>query len=307
MSDLLITGFIGMNNLQDKRRLKGPVVSRDRSAYPAECRKIVNFDITDTLDALFRPGRALALACTPHSLWATKDESQAYYVDGSFKRLFAGSPYYTAVSLRSLSAPSLPLSYAEINYLIACSNGVDLFLVENGVASDFVFSSENFKERVMAGHILAAFNRRLYVALANALYHTDADNIERLDERDDPFVFGSMISMVLPMENGMYVSADKTYWLAGRGPDEFIPRMAYEGRAVEGTGLVIDGALLAEKDFPIQDGTACIFTAEDGICVGNDQGQVFNLTSDTLGFTAQSRGAALIRKQGDFNQYISWV
>jgi len=86
-----------------------------------------------------------------------------------------------------------------------------------------------------------------------------------------------------------------------------VPRMAYEGRAVEGTGIVVDGALLADKDFPIQDGTACIFTAADGICVGNDQGQVFNLTSDTLGFTAQQRGAALIRKQGDFNQYISWV
>ena len=114
--------------------------------------------------------------------------------------------------------------------------------------------------------------------------------------------------MVLPVgKNGMYVSADKTYWLAGRGPDEFIPKEAYDIRAVEGTGIVIDGALLAEQDFPIQDGPACIFTAEDGICVGNDAGWVINLTSDSLGFTAQSRGAAIIRKQGDFNQYISWV
>jgi len=307
MSDLLATGFAGMNNLQDKRRLKGPVVSRDRSQYPAECRKIVNCDITDTLSALLRPGRSLALAGTPHSLWNTKDETQAYFVDGAFKRLFAGTPY-TAASLRALSAPSLPLSYAEINYLIACSNGVDLFLVENGVASDFVFSSADFKERVMAGHILAAFNRRLYVALDNALYHTDADNIEVLDERDDPFVFGSRISMVLPVgKNGMYVSADKTYWLSGRGPDEFTPVEAYDIRAVEGTGLVIDGALLAEPDFPIQSGPACIFTTNEGICVGNDAGGVLNLTSDTLGFPEQSRGAALIRKQGDFNQYISWV
>jgi len=76
---------------------------------------------------------------------------------------------------------------------------------------------------------------------------------------------------------------------------------------VEGTGLAIDGALLAEQDFPIQSGPACIFTAEDGICVGNDAGGVINLTSETLGFTAQSRGASIIRKQGDFNQYISWV
>jgi len=303
--EITVSGFAGINNLQDKRRLSGPKLGKQRAA--AECRKIMNCDITDTLSAILRPGRSLALAGTPHSLWNTKDETQAYFVDGTFKRLFAGASY-TAASLRALSAPSLPLSYAEINYLIACSNGVDLFLVENGVASDFVFSSENFKERVMAGHILAAFNRRLYAALDNALYHTDADNIERLDERDDPFVFGSRISMVLPVgHNGMYVAADKVYWLSGRGPDEFTPVEAYDIRAVEGTGIVIDGALLAGQDFPIQSGPACIFTAEDGICVGNDAGGVINLTSDTLGFTAQSRGAALIRKQGDFNQYISWV
>lgn len=306
MSNLTITGFAGMNNLQDKRRLKGPVVSRDRSQYPAECREIVNCDITDSLAALLRPGKTLALAGTPHSLWSTKDEKQAYFVDGTFKRLFTGIPY-TAVSLRSLAAPSIPLSYAEVNYLIACSNGVDLFLVQNGVASEFVFSSATFKEAVMAGHILAYFNRRLYVAVGNALYHTDADNIEALDERDDPFVFGSRINMVLPMENGVYVSADKVHWLAGRGPDEFARSTAYEGRAVEGTGLAIDGALLAGPDFPIQNGPACIFTATDGICVGNDQGQVLNLTVDSLGFTAQQRGAALIRKNGEFNQYISWV
>jgi hypothetical protein len=303
---ITISGFAGMNNLQDKRRLGGPKVGKQRA--PAECREIVNCDITDSLAALRRGGYSPALAGSPHSLWNTPDETQAYFVDGTFKRLFAGSPNYTAASLRALAAPTFPMSYAPVNYLIACSNGIDLFLIENGFTSDFVFSSAEFKEAVMAGHILAYFNGCLYVAVGNALYRTDPYDIQRLDERDDPFVFGEMITMVLPCgKNGMYVGADKVHWLSGRGPDEFTPSDAYDGTVIEGTGLVLDGALLAEKDFPIQSGDAVIFTCADGICVGNDQGQVFNLTSDSLSFTAQQRGAALIRKNGEFNQYISWV
>jgi hypothetical protein len=200
------------------------------------------------------------------------------------------------------------MSYAQVNYLTACSNGIDLFLIENGVAVEFAFSSETFKEAVLAGHMLACFNRRLFVAVDNALYYTDADDIQRLDERDDPIAFDSRINMVLPVgHNGMYVSADKVYWLRGRGADEFSIEVACEGQAVERTGLAIDGALLAEPDFPIQSGPAAIFTTTLGICVGNDAGGVINLTQDSLGFTAQSRGAALIRKNGEFNQYISWV
>jgi hypothetical protein len=300
MSNLLITGFTGMNNLQDKRRLKGPVAWPNGSVASAECRKIVNCDITDTLSAVLRPGSTLALAGTPHSLWSAKDETQAYFVDGSFKRLFAGTPY-TAVSLRSLLAPSLPMSYAEVNYLIACSNGVDLFLVQNGSISDFVFSSVTFKEQIMTGHMLAYYRRRLYVATGNVLYYTDADDIETLDERDDPFVFGSRISMVLPLINGMYVAADKVYWLACKGPDELTITADHDLCAVEGTGEVIDGGLVGMA------GNVGVFTAKEGICMGGEDGEVTNLTRGTLGFTAGQRGAALIRQSEGLNQYISWV
>jgi len=292
-----ITGFIGMNNLQNAKRLKSPVVGRPVDT--AECVLISNFDIDDTVSAITRPGKTLTYAGAVEDMWATADESQCYFRIGT--TLYRLMPdLVTAVPVWILGS-TLPLSFTEINYLIACSNGFDLFVIENGVASYFKAQTTNFKETVQAGHILACYDRRLYIAIGNELYFTDADDIDRLDERDDPFAFNSRITMVLPLDNGMYVAADKVYWLPGKGPDDFAPFMAYDGKVVENSGVMIDGTLMGSS------GKFGVFTATDGICIGSDGGQVTNVTLNKISFVDGHRGSAMIRKNGDFNQYIAWV
>ncbi len=291
---VLITGFAGMNNAQDSSRLKGPAIG---SPGPAECTELVNVDITDTLSVKRRGGVTKAYAGTPSCLWANREGTEAYFVEGGYlKRLLPGN---TAVSVRALSS-SLPMSYTQVNYLTVCSNGTDLFIVQNGAVLEFTATSKRFKESVQAGHLLAYFNRRLYIAVDNVLWYTDADDIQRLDERDDPFAFPSRISMVLPLESGMYVMADKVYWLAGVSPLEFTLRAAYDAAAEEGTGVVTDG-------FPLGvNGKVALFWA-GGICEGREGGQVVNHTADTLTVTQQSRGAAMVRKNGEMRQYLVWV
>lgn len=286
-------GFVGMNNVQDPARLKGP--TRDNPYI--EAADLVNVDVTDTFSVKRRPGRAKVYNGAPHSIWS--DGKQAYFVEGSsLKRLWEN---YSAETIRALLAPSLPMVYCPVNYLVACSNGVDLFLIENGIASDFAFSSANFKERVLAGHILAEFGRRLYVAVDNAIYYTDADDIERLDERDDPFVFPSRITMILPMESGIFISADRLYWMGGKGPDEFTLQEVNSYPAIEGTGIREDGKYLGIDGVS---GPVALWTSEQGICLGLDNGTVENLTLGKIDFTAQKRGTAIVRKRNGLNQYV---
>jgi hypothetical protein len=297
MESVHIIGFTGENNVQDKRRLNGPTLGKTHDL--AECRSIVNADISNTFSASLRPGYALTYTAAAEDMWATADESQCYFRVGNiFNRLMpdfvTGNPVW-------LLGSRLPLSYTEINYLIVCSNGFDLFIIENGVASYFSMPTEIYKLAVKSGHILAYFNRVLYIAVGNQIYRTDADDIQQHDVRKKPFVFNSEVTMMLPLENGMYVGADKVYWLPGRAPEDFSNNMAYDGQAIENTGLVVDGALLGGN------GKTAIFTATDGICIGTDGGQVTNETLNKVSFTNGHRGAALLRKSDEMNQYIAWV
>lgn len=287
-------GFVGMNNVQDAARLKKP--TRDNPFL--EAADLVNVDVTDTFSVRRRVGMSKVYTGTPDSVWSNGREM--YFVEGGcLKRFWPASK--TASIVRVLAAPSLPMSYCQINYVTVCSNGVDLFLIENGVASDFQFSSKTFKEEVVAGHVLSLFNRRLYIGVGNVLYFTDADEVERLDERDDPFVFNSRITMIRPLENGMYVSAEETFWLAGAGPDEFIMKSAHELPALEGTDVAGDNQLIGSDQMP---GRFAMWTTEDGICLGLDNGIVQDLTSDRVSFTSKGRGMAAIVKSSGLNQYI---
>jgi hypothetical protein len=291
---IAITGFSGINNAQDAARLKGPSIG---SPAPADCTEMVNVDITDTLSVARRTGTTKRYSGTPKDIWANADGTEIYFTEGGYlKRLLPGN---TAVNIRALTSTE-PMNYTQVNYLTVCSNGVDLFMVQNGVSMEFSATSKRFKESVQAGHCLAYFNRRLYIGVGNVLWYTDADDIQRLDERDDPMVFNGRIRMILPLESGMFVMADKVYWLAGLSPLEFTLRTAYAKTAVTGSGVVTDG-------FPLGvNGKVALFWA-GGICEGREGGQVINHTADTITATQQERGAAVVRTTGTMTQYLVWI
>lgn len=289
-------GFVGMNNVQDPARLKGP--TRDNPYI--EAADLVNVDVTDTYSVRRRSGKVGIYNGTPDSAWSNGREM--YFVEGDYLKRFLPGPPPTATLIRRLSAPHLPMSYCQVNYITVCSNGIDLFLIENGVASDFQFLSETFKEAVVAGHILAYFNRRLYIGVCNAVYYTEAEEIERLDERDDPFVFNSRITMIRPLQNGIYVSAEETYWLEGASPDEFVMRSAYERPAIEGTDVLGDTQIVGIDEVP---GSFAMWTTDAGVCLGLDNGMVKNLTLNKVSITARDRGRASIVERGGLNQYIA--
>jgi hypothetical protein len=301
--DVRITGFAGINNLQDKTRLKMPTIEQES---PAECRNIVNTDISDTFSLSSRGGFSKVYTGVPHSF---DPNGSGYFVDGTFKLLYPDATAtlgYRTASLCSLLAPLNRMSYALCNYLTVCSNGVDLFMAQNGVIMPFLAPTEDFKIPIRPAQVVAFFKRRLYYAIGPALLCSDADNIEQSDTRDPKFEFNSNINMVMPLDNGIIVGADKIYWLAGRGAIELKNNgVAYDGQAVEGTDRVYDGALVGKAS------KWGAFRSTDGVCLCNDSGQVENVTLDTIIPQGGQSGTALIREnagQGNnINQYISWV
>ena len=295
-----VSGFAGMDNLQDSARLKGPTVSEPTS--DVESVQIVNFDITDTRSASTRQGVTKITSGAPHS-W--DPNGSGLFVDGNYLKLLLPD-LSTVFTVCPLKSPSSRMSYTPVNYLTVCSNGVDLFMVQSGVVTPFATPAENFKEAIQPAQIVFFFGRRLYYAIGPVLYYSDADNIEQADTRDAPFVFNKPITMGMPLDNGIYVGADKVYWLAGRAPEEMTtPGVGYDGRAIPGTGITFDGSLVNGS------GKVGMFTATDGVCICVDGGQIENVNLKKISFSNGHVGAALIKQnagqQSNINQYISWV
>lgn len=286
-------GFLGMNNAHDKARLQQPT----RGNSFVELEEIINAEVTKTFSIRRRQGVSLVYPGVHRDLWS--NGTDAYFVSGSnlMRLLSPIAGVYSAVPVCELTSPTLPMSYCQVNDVTVCSNGADLFIIDGGVAYPFPVPTDNFKERALPGHILAVFNRRLFIAVGNVLYYTDADNIEQLDERDDPFAFSGQITMVKPLENGIYVSADATYWLAGRGPDDFVLKQVDDRKAIKGSDVVANAAKLGISGV---NGNVAIWATASDVLVGMDGGIVDDLTKGRLDYSVgEEASGGLVERDGN--------
>jgi len=152
-----------------------------------------------------------------------------------------------------------------------------------------------------AGHMLCYFNGRIYIAVGNLLYYTEAYQPERCDIGYSFFRMNGRITMLMPVKDGLWVSDGQIWFLQGSGPEEFSKMLKAPYNAVEGTACRIDGKYV---DTP---GDGVIVTTEMGICVCGNGGSFKNETEDRVAFAAAKHGAGLVRRHDGMVQYLGIV
>lgn len=152
-----------------------------------------------------------------------------------------------------------------------------------------------------AGDVVTSYNGRTYVASGNVLYLSKPFAPELFDLRHN-FPFSAAITLVAPMNDGIYVGTEKEIvFLSGNGPEEF----RAQNKATYG---VIPGTLsyTVAADFtPDAAGFAAVFATTTGICYGLNGGTFHNVTRDKFMFPATERGAGLVRRHGGMVQYLT--
>lgn len=140
------------------------------------------------------------------------------------------------------------------------------------------------KAPLPAGSILAHLNGRLFSANSTYLYWSDAYNFGLYDALKNLIPFPASITIVAPCVNGLYVVADQTYWLFGIGTEamEIVP--VSKDTAVPGTAGQFPG------------GMKVFWVGEDGLMVGDSQGQVQNLTDKAVALDSATSGVTLYRE-----------
>lgn len=159
-----------------------------------------------------------------------------------------------------------------------------------------------FAEPMIAGDILATYRGRMYSAAGNLLMYSEAlrPGLTRLMDNFFP-PFSGDITLVMSAENGIYVVADKTYFLAGSNPDEMDIREVYPHAGVKGTGIYVPSSVLgADSGAP-----APVWFSDTGSVVGSPTGQVTPFMEDKVAVNEHGKGATLYKEERGIKSIVT--
>jgi hypothetical protein len=213
-------------------------------------------------------------------------------------------------TVRSGLTQDLPMVYAQVNDVVAYSNGVQFGLVENGVDLLRFAVTDPLKSPMVAGHHLDWFNGRLYNLVTGydgipgcALLASDSLNtaggIESLDRLYTVVKqFQGTARVVGHVDAGLCVSDSRETWFLS-GADAFddngfldtviapYPVLAGMVRPIKGELLGLDGVR----------GNCLLLVTTQGVGLVLADGQFINLTQETISYPSGSTGTMMVREE----------
>jgi len=115
--------------------------------------------------------------------------------------------------------------------------------------------------------------------------------------------FQAPITNIMPVDDGIFITADALYFLDGRDPENFDVRYREKYKGAKYTGVKIIGGDVILENIPT--GVKWLFTSDKGIVMVGTGGMVFNLTEKTVMVDDAESGAAIFRSVNGINQYLS--
>jgi len=162
-----------------------------------------------------------------------------------------------------------------------------------------------FMEQMPPGHIVRYFKGRMWVAVGDMLVFSPGLRYGLYDPRHTYFRFPARITIVQPVEDGVYVVSDQTYFLAGTDPMQMSQRVVYSDGAVEGTGLSVPPTMIKEDEFDQLPDYLAFWYSSNGAVLGLPGGQVRTITEDVLSIPEFGRGATLLRNANGIRQLVT--
>ena len=306
MADLLasIGYFLGINNVDDKMRLAPVPVKLGAGAFKAAypLTKAVNVDIDNTYALSSRDGSAITISgVDAHSGWAY--QGIGFFVDGT--NLYLINSDYSITQLLSGLTRGARMSYFPVNDRIYMTNGSYIGYYKALAMHNLVNPGINYKQPLPPGQRIAYFKGVLYVAKGKVLYIADA-LCDHYDVRTGFRVFASDITMLRPVDDGIYVADDTTWFLVEKRaftdePAEFRKEPVLDADVIPFTDVNMEGEYLGEGE----EGIVAIWSSSVGICAGNNKGQIKILTKDKYVMPLAGVGAAAIRNVNGQIHYLA--
>ena len=158
-----------------------------------------------------------------------------------------------------------------------------------------------FMERLPPGRILREFNGRLYTADGWTLYYSEALRYGQYRPAENFITFPEDITIVQPVDDGIYVVADKTYFLSGANPKEFSQNVVSEYPGIYGTGTTMNGSVFDSELV----GEVAYWYSSAGAMLGLQGGAVRALMENSVAFPSYEEGVTGLRSENGIRQAVT--
>ena len=155
------------------------------------------------------------------------------------------------------------------------------------------------------GQIIFYYKGKIYVAKDNNLLYSEPQHYGLTRMGRNHFPFPARITIAIPVDTGIFVVADKTYFIAFNKDEEAKLTEPSQDKAVEGTGLLLMGSDLKLDE--MGDTRVAYWLGEKGAMIGLPDGSVQNLTKKRLAIANNSSkvGSSLFKEYNGIKQVIS--
>lgn len=154
-----------------------------------------------------------------------------------------------------------------------------------------------------SGQIVRYYNGRMFVAQDNILWFSEPYHYDWFKYHKNFHHFESRITAVMPTPDGIWVGADKLYYLAGRDAVGMDLSEKEPVEVVEGSDVKIVGAYISIDNTPA--GFKWLCTTDRGFYVCYNDGLVINLTEKNVSFPLADSAAAEFIQTDGINRYVS--
>lgn len=146
-----------------------------------------------------------------------------------------------------------------------------------------------------AGHMVAYYRGRLYIAVDNTIYPSEPFAYELFDLRKGIYLDGRVTLMAAfevedAAQSGFFIGTDKSCGVL-IGSNEFAYTQKTDYGAIEGAVTFVDGSLV--KDGATNTGNLPIWVTAQGVCIGMPQMEIVNVTRSRYMFDGAGKGAAV--------------
>lgn len=279
----------GLNNVSKPNRL-----SFDHSSGEIELVSAYNVDVGDTGEVSRRRGQT----ATPR----TENIHSIFCEGGDCFFVFSNALYrlnkdYSAYGVRNTMTVGAKVSFCQIVERTYYCNGFEKGYVINGVgynwtADEYIGpATHRIFSDPPVGHLLTYLSGRIYVAQGSVGWYSEPYAYGWFDLAKNFIPFGQHIKMWRAVEKGIYVGfGDMVVFLAGTDPKEFIFKVVSDSPVVEGTDVYASGDKIGKGE---ETERVVMWTASDGIYVGQSDGKVRNVTVGRLTIPESSYGCAV--------------
>ena len=251
-------------------------------------RDALNVDVTVRGAVKTRQGFSVAVSGTDvHSLWAPPEGDFALYCDAG--NLYRTTPAMVPALVASGFGQMGPARYAQVNEAIYFTDGVRVGSYHpsagptpawGGAVAQTVGDQDLVP--MPPGSNLAYHNARLLVAVGNALIYSEPFTPHLRDAARGFELFPAPITCVAAVEAGVFVVADKTYFIAGGFPAQTVRAVLPYGGPSQQAGYQPDGG--------------AHWMSTQGIVACSEDGEITNLQDKHIAIEVSGAAATLTRE-----------